>query len=103
MDLICPRCEEPWDIDCLHEETEERMDATGTPRENYGQLFDTVKDEFMANGCIALATAYGMVKEDCEPTNSARAATIAVLYDAFGHDMDGVASDIEDFISMGML
>ena len=80
MDIYCPLCKEPWELDSLHEETDYRypeykpwMKAEvpedrqwAKPRENglyhhqniYEEYFNKVKNEFYRNGCIAM-TAYG--------------------------------------------
>lgn len=96
MDIYCPICAEPYDMDELHEEIAERVNA-GTmpnlPREEYGELYDQIKDEFYSKGC----KTFSWVKpEDCVPDTSGRAYIAAALYDAFGHDLDGVASDLAD-------
>ncbi len=54
MDIRCPCCGEPWDMDCLHEEVEHR----GAQDEEYEEVYNQVKSDFFKKGCTAL-TVYG--------------------------------------------
>jgi hypothetical protein len=96
MDLYCPRCAEPWDNECLHDEVAARK-RSGDEKATY----NTVASDFRVKGCNALATEYG--KQTCERTNSMRAQAASVMYDLLGDDMDGAASMLDDFEFMGML
>jgi hypothetical protein len=86
MDLYCPRCGEPWDNDCIHEEVEERNDDS---------TYYTVLREFQQNGCVAFREAYG--QGQCERTNSLRAGAAEAMYDLLGDDADGAAAMLEDY------
>lgn len=86
MDVYCPTCGEPWEIDTFHEVAEE-TDST----------FDLVRQDFRKRGCVAL----GM--RPCKPSNDLRALASAELMDVLGDDIDGVASLLDDFEYMGML
>lgn len=90
MDIYCPKCREPWDHECLHEEIEARREAGKTA------TYDTVKREFFANGCAALSEAFG---SECNPAtvDKGRSVVLDELYDLFGDDLDGLMSDLEDF------
>jgi hypothetical protein len=90
MDLICPRCTEPWDFDSLHEEADE-SDRT------YAQ----VAADFRTRGCLALETAFGAM--ECKPVNNLRSMVADAMYDLLGDDMDGAAAMMEDFEWAGML
>lgn len=77
MDLLCPRCAEPWDNDTIHDR------ATET-----GSTYREVATEFRATGCEALGSDHGEGVAD---------PAIATVYELSGDDMDGAASDLEDF------
>jgi hypothetical protein len=96
MDIICPRCTEPWDNDCLHEEADERT-ALQVP----GNTYHAVMREFQSKGCEAFKYAYGQGK--CAPVNNTRSAVASAMYDLLGDDMDGAASMMEDFEYLGLL
>ena len=109
MDIRCPKCGEPWDVECLHEEVEDRIaqgtlpkpDITGYHSYGYGQpaplydtaqygkLYDAVRGDFYRRGCPAL---YG-----AKCANTAADPGVAMLYDLLGDDLDGAAAMMEDF------
>jgi len=94
MDIYCSKCAEPWDMDSIHEEIDNRYD--GSKPDDYQKAYAQVKSEFYRDGCKAFTYAWD---GDCSPADDAaktKAAVSAVLYDAFGHDLDGVASDMAD-------
>lgn len=111
MDLICPRCGEPWDIDCLHEEAELRIggaaeyllqkakDPEGAAR-SYQRLFDEISKDFRTRGCAALVK-FRATDQPCEMKPSGPAATRAAMasaaYDLCGPDIDGAAAMLEDW------
>jgi len=86
MDVYCPRCSEPWDLDEFHYVAED-LDST---------LY-AVRADFRKRGCAALG------QRPCVPDNSLRAAASAELMDLLGDDIDGVASMLDDFEYLGML
>jgi len=88
MDIYCPKCREPWDNECLHEEAEARNDMGS------GATYDTVKREFFRDGCSALREAYG---SECAGPLEGRSVVLDELYSLFGDDLDGLMSDLEDF------
>jgi hypothetical protein len=80
MDVYCPRCGEPWELDSLHEEAafvygipyylEEPDPHSFRPAkvknpeydsEAYEKVFREVQREFQSKGCAALAGAFGAV------------------------------------------
>jgi len=81
MDIICPRCGEPLELDALHDNPEDlpfkqALAVFRDPTRGCGQLF---------NG------------RPCEDRHSLEAARMAgALFDLYGDDVDGVASDLED-------
>jgi hypothetical protein len=102
MDLYCPRCAEPWDNDCFHEEVEARK-AAGEKDASYRK----VTREFHADGCIALRESHG-VSSQCEkaPAGSGaenRAMIAGLAAELMGDDTDGIASMMDDAEFLGML
>jgi hypothetical protein len=86
MDIRCPRCTEPWDLDTLHDTAEAN-----------GVTFAAVRRAFYADGCAAL-TQPGWVIAPCEPVDSPQAAMLGVLAELMGDDVDGYCADAEDLI-----
>jgi len=75
MDVYCPRCGEPWEIDYVNFEM--------TPEE---------RSKFWAGeGCPACK---GKPAPEKKPL---RAEATAVLRDMLGDDTDGIAAELEDF------
>lgn len=105
MDIYCVHCGEPWELDCLHEETEERVSAIArtpnAPRPDYAQVFDIVRQEFYAHGCYALRSAYTGAADSCERSEGSESIRLAAgaLYELLGDDIDGAAAMLEDFIA----
>jgi hypothetical protein len=96
MDIYCPRCGEPWDIDSLHEETDHRQ---GSGEEI---SFNGVRRDFSRRGCLAL-TGYGVSEVDCRrDTGNARAMASSALMGILGDDIDGVAALMDDAHALGM-
>lgn len=83
MDLICPNCSEPWEVDSLHEAD--------------GLTFSQARKLFFSKGC-------GDVFEgvSCERRPSLIGEASAVLYDLLGDDVDGIASSLDDFAYLGL-
>lgn len=102
MDIYCKRCGEPWDMDTLHDEIDYRCDGNAPDGDAYGELYRTVRSDFYARGCRAFTYAVGENPSWCKATGSARAAVAGALYDAFGDDLDGVASDLMDAEYLGL-
>lgn len=81
MDILCPKCSEPWEIDCLHDLVEE---------EKYSS-FDQAFKKFRKVGCAALdSKCYNHQVSDL------RLQQIQIIYDLMGDDVDGCASSFED-------
>lgn len=87
MDVNCPRCAEPWDIDTFHDVADER-DST----------FTAVQRDFFTRGC---GLAFG--GKQCEQVDSLTAQASGVLAELLGDDVDGIAAMLDDFEYMGML
>lgn len=104
MDIYCPKCGEPWDMDSLHEEVSEHYpdrpwEKAGPPgsRERqaaYEPYYSQIRQDFRRFGCSAL-TAYG-AKCSTEPDTDAAEAMTALL-DIMPDDLDGCAAMMEDF------
>ena len=92
MDLICPRCGEPWDMDCLHDEAAERHTKDGG---EYADVYASVAGDFRARGCLALTTAYGS-QPGCVREQSHSTLAASATYELLGDDMDGAAAMLED-------
>lgn len=74
MDILCPKCGEPWDRDELHIESV------------------SVK-AFMREGC-------GVFGVKCEPSD--RGTLAQAVYDVLGDDLDGAAAMFEDAEALGL-
>jgi len=94
MDIMCPRCGEPWDNDELHEEASHRQE------EGLNSSYATVAADFRVRGCGAF-TAYG-AECNAEALGSGRAAAASALYDLLGDDMDGAAAMLDDGAYLGL-
>lgn len=86
MDIYCPLCAEPVEIDYLHDVADER-DMT----------FAEVRDEFQSEGCVALLSK-------CNPSTfgSDRGRIAAALYDILGDDIDGAAAMLDALDTTGV-
>lgn len=81
MDIRCPICSEPWDLDELHD----------VP----GMSFEEARQRFYSEGC---GMTFG--SKTCEPADaqaSERAAISSALADLLGDDIDGIAAMEEDY------
>lgn len=87
MDIRCPICGEPWDIESLHDEAE-WLDET----------FDKVRKRFYSDGC---GKVFGV--PSCERSTDNAATIAALAYDLMGDDVDGIASMLEDADFMGLI
>lgn len=121
MDIYCPTCGEPWEMESLHEEAQERYEipyynylpgydtgilGQGTKEKNpnydseaYQKVYQQVSAEFRREGCKALKSFGNMnckpKERDSEDLTMAEAAS--AMYDILGDDMDGAAAMLEDF------
>lgn len=77
MDIYCPRCAEPWDVDSLHDAVEEGHAAS----------YDDARRTFASDGC---GTLFG--GPPCQRSNDPRAHLAAELFDILGEDVDAVAA-----------
>lgn len=113
--MRCPKCAEPWDMDCLHDEVEERYPTELEELERrypirsssedsrsyyaaYEPLFDAVRADFYARGCVALES-YGA---RCAPAPASdvlladELEVIGMVYELLGDDVDGAEAMLED-------
>lgn len=77
MDVLCPRCAEPWDNDELHD----------VP----GMTYALASQRFREEGCKVFTG------ELCEKSDNEMALMARTAYDLLGDDMDGAASMMEDY------
>lgn len=77
MDIICPKCGEPWDQAELHDAD----DMT------YTQAART----FTSQGCGAVFGG------SCKAVHNDRTAVAEAMYDLLGDDLDGCAAMFEDW------
>lgn len=75
MDVKCPICAEPWDVDSLHD---------------IDKPFKTAYADFRRFGCEAFGEAHNGTGDEY---NAARWE----IYDLLGDDIDGAAALLEDF------
>ena len=117
MDIYCPKCGEPWEMDSLHEEAQARYgvpyhvpvaDPFAARRElnpaydgeAYSRVYTEVSQSFRSNGCEALTEAYG--SKCSTPSESTGNFGLrpqdaaSALYDLLGDDMDGAAAMLDD-------
>lgn len=86
MDIYCPKCSEPYDVDELHYPDDETLN------------FNEAKALFMSKGC---GEVFG--NPDCVAHRTLRGDATLVLNEILGDDIDGVASMLDDFDYLGML
>ena len=94
MDILCPKCGEPWDMDTLHDEAKARIDAGQVPSVwAYADVYNALVRMFTRRGCYALKTIGGIrcTRVDNETTAAARA-----MYAMMPDDLDGCAAMFED-------
>lgn len=92
MDIYCPKCGEPIEIDALHERAEEL-----TIEGDRDWSFEDVRKAFYSTGCEALGMTH-----NAQPRAFAASAS-AALMEMLGDDIDGVGSMLGDFEYMGWL
>jgi hypothetical protein len=76
MDIYCPVCGEPWDLDELHD----------VP----GVSFEEARRRFAAEGCAVFGSTHNAV------VDADTAAKSAILHELLGDDIDGIAALMED-------
>lgn len=81
MDIICPKCGEPWEIDTLHDYADE-----------VGETYRGVSRKFRQEGC---GKAFSEWRITCHADE--KAGVRLALADILGDDIDGYASLCEDF------
>lgn len=79
MDVYCPKCGEPCDMDYFHDVADD-IDSD----------FNTVMRDFQSRGCVAID--FG----ECTPNDSLQALYADALYDLLGDDIDGAAAMLAD-------
>lgn len=110
MDIYCPKCAEPWELDTLHEEVKERYPDIVFPgtlqgevyaryRKAYDKAFNSVRKEFASKGCATFSFA-GPCEANAIPW---KGELIAEIYDLLGDDIDGAACLLEDAALDGLI
>lgn len=85
MDLLCPKCLEPWDNDTFHDVAAET-----------GSTYAEIARRFRTEGCAVIpGESCGAIPDDEEFRTEL--AKVQVTYDMLGSDMDGAASTFMDF------
>jgi hypothetical protein len=85
MDLICPKCAEPWDNDEFHYVE--------------GMSYAKAVRAMRAEGCGAVFG--GTCRESSDEGARQRALMSAVAFELMGDDTDGIASMMDDWEAMG--
>lgn len=89
MDIYCPKCQEPWDIDTLHDAVEERNGGLAAElRRPYDVEFTEVRQDFNRRGCEALGSRHG---------DGVASPVVGEILDLLGDDIDGAAALLDDF------
>lgn len=100
MDIYCPKCGEPIELDCLHDEVDQKVSEG-----KFDYTFQNALHAFQTKGCESL-TVYGN-GEPCIPASgttsaNARAHAMSAMFDLLGDDVDGAAAMMEDAEMWGM-
>jgi hypothetical protein len=96
MDIYCPKCGEPWDIDSLHGEVEVRL-ADFPNHSSYEKTFEIVRKDFYRRGCPAVSGRCSTPDTTTDSTfGLTRAEASSSLMEMLGDDIDGVASMLDD-------
>jgi len=107
MDIYCPKCGEPWDIDELHDVITHRgydyeaakrsiPDSNERQKAYEREWFNPLMKEFRTKGC---GSVFG---SDCVPVNSERTMVSQAAFDLMGDDVDGIASMMDDAERLGI-
>lgn len=81
MDIICPKCREPWETDTLHDYADE-----------WETTYREVAKAFRTLGCGQAFSEWGV---SCHTEKGAEARF--AMADLLGDDIDGYAAMCEDF------
>ena len=107
-DIYCPVCGEPWDMDELHEVVTERNPSIRwreQPTGSYEKAYDEVRVDFHKKGCVVFGTKHNEMDGDLLPGYKENAKFRAMATDALmeisGDDLDGVASELQDYFGGG--
>jgi hypothetical protein len=96
MDIYCPKCGEPWDIDSLHEEASQRA-GSWADSQTYSGIFETVRKDFYRRGCPAVGGRCSTPDTATDSTfGLTKAQAFSGLSEMLGDDIDGVAAMLDD-------
>ena len=94
MDILCPKCGEPWDMDSIHDEARERIQAGSVPASApYEQVYNGLVALFVRRGC---RTFKMLGASPCERVDDERTAAARAMYAMMPDDLDGCAAMFED-------
>ena len=104
MDIRCPKCGEPWDMDTAHDVVEDnslipepRPMTVGAMMDRTPRTYSAVLADFRRRGCPAFGGTCSEPSTDTDRTWGLRPQdAAAVLFDVLGDDTDGVAAMLED-------
>lgn len=94
MDIYCPVCGEPWEVDTLHDELSRRLNGRSVTDEYYTRQFRLLQRDFAVKGCVELGSQHAPTIAE---QDKARAELSAEMFALLGDDIDGVASAMDDF------
>lgn len=80
MDIYCPKCGEPWEMDSLHDLIEDGC-------EDYHKAVSLFRNK----GCEAFGCGHNVT-----PMETTALAS-ELMFDILGDDVDGIASMMDDF------
>ena len=86
-DVLCPKCREPWELDSIHNRTEELYPELA--KTDYQLAFSKAYSQFRAQGCEFFGTSCYMPQK--------RSAALDAIYEIIGDDVDGAISEIQDY------
>lgn len=92
MDMICPKCREPFDNEVFHEVAEE-LDST----------YQDVTRKFMQSGCGVAFAGSGYDNSRHCSSSAPSTPLVDAVYDLLGDDTDGAMAMLEDADLMGLL
>lgn len=92
MDIRCKFCREPWDTDCVHDIADEAS-----------LTYDEAKAAFFKFGCGAFDCLTVEEMRPCRYGVGRPDPIIGMMQEVFGHDLDGMASDLEDAEMLGLI
>ena len=100
MNIRCPRCAEPWDMESLHAEVQARFPTTPWivdghhDQARYTIRYEAVAADFRQRGCEAM-TGFAAAHNP-HLLNSEQAEIASHIMELLGEDMDDAAAMFDD-------